>query len=178
MKKIVLTWGLIAGAILGGSFFIAAPLWESTDVKNAELFGFITMFIGLSAVFFGIRAYRKQQTNNSLSFKKGFLVGLYITLIASFCYTIGWMGFYHGVGDNGTMDNYFKQQVEQVEQNPQLSAQEKETQLQEMVDFQEMYENNLVVMFGVTFAEIFPIGLIITLLSALILKKKPKALTN
>jgi hypothetical protein len=44
---------------------------------------------------------------------------------------------------------------------------------EEMASFKEMYKNPLFVVV-ITFSEVFPVGLIISLISALILKKKTK----
>jgi len=53
------------------------------------------------------------------------------------------------------------------------SAAEISKKAAEMANFKEMYKNPLFVVL-ITYAEVFPIGLLISLISALILKRKPR----
>ena len=175
MKKLVWTYGLIAGAILGSMFFVSAPFFEEgAKPEDGELFGYITMVIGLSTVFFAVRSLRLRMGSSGLSFKKAFLTGLYIVIIASVMYAVGWMIFFHTQGDGGTMEQYFDQQVTQVEQSD-VTEEEKTRKIEEMQSFRELYMNNPLVMFGVTLMEIFPIGLLIALISATVWRKKPES---
>ena len=72
------------------------------------------------------------------------------------------------------MDNYFNEAVEQIRQSSDLTQVEMDAKISEMDKFREMYKNP-VVKIGMTFMEIFPVGLLITLISAAILRRKETA---
>src|SRR4051812_21595851 len=92
MKKIVIIYGLIAGAIVGTMLIITMPLYESGTLNfdNGELLGYTTMVVALSMVFFGVKSYRDNYSGGTITFGQGAKVGLLITLIASLIYAMSW----------------------------------------------------------------------------------------
>ncbi len=168
MKKIVLTLGIIAGIIVSAMLFISF-IGGTIDFESGKVVGYLTMIIALSTIFFGIKAYRDKHLNGAIKFGKAFKMGLYISLIASTMYVISWFVIINTSGKN-FINDYHKYSVEQLKKTD-LSEEEIELKIQEMKDFQELYKNP-VVMAGVTYLEILPVGLIITLLSASILRRK------
>src|SRR6185295_11300925 len=91
MKKVVLTFGLIAGAIIVVLMFATMPLQNNPQLRNSgHLIGYTTMLIAFSMIFFAIKSYRDQHQNGVITFGKGMQIGLLITLIASLSYAIGW----------------------------------------------------------------------------------------
>jgi hypothetical protein len=168
VKKIVLIFGIIAGIIVSAMLFMSMAT-GSVDFENGELLGYATMIIALSTIFFGIKTYRDKHLNGSIKFGKGFLMGLYITLIASIMYTASWMIILNTSGEN-FMEEYYQYSVEQLKQSGQSQA-EIDLQIQQMEEFKELYKNPIV-QIGVTFLEIFPVGLLISLISAAILRKR------
>lgn len=173
MKQVVLTYGLIAGLILGSSFFILQLFFTPEASAASEIVGYAIMIGCLSLIFFGIRRYRNKILAGAISIKAGFLCGLYISIIASVLYALGWVLYFNTVGDSGMMDAYYTQQIEQVEasaENPEDASRQVE-QIRKMRD---AYYNNNLLVFGLTLLEIFPLALVITIISALILKRKPK----
>ena len=170
MKKVVLTFGSIAGAILVIMMFITMPIWqESMDFSKGELVGYTTMVVALSMVFFGIKSYRDNYEGGIITFGKAFKVGILITLMASAMYVLGWMIYSNTIG-SGFMDQYYEYSIQELKDSgaPTVEIDEK---IEEMEGFKDLYKNPLV-QIGVTFLEIFPIGLLITLLCAAVLKKK------
>ncbi|NJO00898.1 MAG: DUF4199 domain-containing protein [Bacteroidia bacterium] len=92
MKKVVVSFGLIAGVIVSAMLFLTMYLYSSgVEIKNGELIGYTTMIIAFSTIFFGIRTYRDQYQAGTIRFGKAFQVGLFITIIASFMYVASWM---------------------------------------------------------------------------------------
>ena len=169
MLRIGLIYGLIAGAIVVGLGTLVFRLSGGFDHAYGELFGYATMLVALSMVFFGIRQYRRQQEEEHFTFGQGLQVGLLISLVAAVIYVASWMIYYNSGGGQEMMDGYFQQQVEQVQQSADLSSDEKEAKLAEMEGFRESYGNPLV-MAGFTFLEIFPVGLLVSLLAAWLLR--------
>lgn len=171
MKNIIWKYGLLSGGLLlilmYGSFILQG---DEMDFSRGEIYGYATMIISLSMIFVGVKNYRDKNMGGVISFGKAFTTGLYIALIASAIYVIAWMFYSHFFAQD-FMEQYYQYSVEQV-QNSGLSAQEVDEKITEMERFKEMYKNPFVKM-GFTFIEIFPIALIVALISAFILKKKP-----
>jgi hypothetical protein len=171
MKKIVLTYGLISGFILA---LVSAVVWlnmESIDQSMgvvSMVIGFGSMILAFTAVFFGIRAYREKQ-GGGITFSRGLKVGLLIALITCAFYVIGWeIVYWNFIPDFG--DKYAAVQIAKLEAGGATPA-ELTAAKAEMAEFQKMYRNPIMNV-GMTFMEIFPVGLIVAVVSAAILRRK------
>jgi hypothetical protein len=172
MKKIVLTFGLISGAILAAMMAIIMPLCMNgtIDFDNAEIIGYTTMVLSFIAVFFGIRTYRENAGRGAITFGKAFQVGILITVISSVVYVLSWEIVYFNFLPD-FVDKYAAATISKMQDagaTPAAVAAKKT----EMDTFKELYKNPLFNV-GMTFLEVFPVGLIVTLVSAAILRKKP-----
>jgi len=150
--------------------FLTMPfLGEDIDYDTAEWLGYISMIVALSAIFIGIKSYRDKESAGLISFGKAFKVGLFITLVASVFYVAGWILYINTAGTN-FMDSYYQHSVEKIKtsNDPETEIQAK---IADMEKWRELYKNPLI-QIGLTFIEIFPVGLLITIISATILKKK------
>ncbi len=168
MKRIVLTYGIIGGII------VAAMMWLTLgsgthDFDNGMWIGYTTMVIAFSTIFFAVRTYRDKHLGGTIKFGKAFLIGLYITLIASTMYVASWLVMDATSGQD-FMAQYYEHEKTKLESST-LDAQQVEAKLQEMRDFQEMYKNPAVKV-GFTYMEILPVGLLVSLLCAVILRRK------
>lgn len=170
MKNTVLKYGIIAGAIVSIFMIVTMPLMdENSDIKHSEILGYTVMLVAMSMIFIGVRSYRNNQLNGVISFGKAFVLGLYIALIASTMYVISWMLLSEFVVTD-FMEVYWNSSVEQL-QSSGLSQAEIDAQLEQMKSWMEMYKNPLVKFF-ITYMEILPVGILVSLVSAFILKKK------
>lgn len=174
MKKIVLTFGLIAGLICISMFFIMFPSDGNFNFENGQLYGYISMIIAFSTIFFAVKQYRDKYSGGSIKFGKAFLIGLYVTLIASTVYILGWEAYYSQYGEEFLAQYMEYTKSKMVEDGK--SAADIEATLASQKEMMEPYKNNRMIRMAITFIEIFPVGLIMSLLSALlfgvILKKK------
>jgi hypothetical protein len=174
MKKTVLTFGLISGGVLSAITAIMMPLCLNGTIpsENMELMGYATMALAFFAVFFGIRSYREQHNGGTITFGKAFKVGILITLITCAVYVIAWEIVYWGfIPDFG--DKFAAITLEKLKAGG--ATPEAMTKAEaEMARFKELYKNPLFNV-GITFMEIFPVGLIVTLVSAAILRRKAPA---
>ena len=171
MKKIVLIYGLIAGVIVGAMMMISMPLYESGTLKleNGEWLGYTTMVIALSMVFFGMKSYRDNHLGGSITFGNALKVGLLITLIAALIYAFSWeITRLNMKGDFMTL--YGEKQIEKMKIEGATEAALIEAK-EKMDDFGLMYKNPFI-RFGITLMEIAPVGILISLLSAGLLRKK------
>lgn len=169
MNKIVLTYGLIAGLIVSAMLYLTFS--DGTiNLQHSEWAGYATMIVALSTIFIAVKSYRDKYLDGMISFGKAFLIGLYITLIASTLYVGSWMIISNTLAPN-YMDDYYAEALAEVQASG-MSEEEINAQIQSMEEFKEMYKKPLFKI-GVTYSEILPVGLIISLICAAILKKKP-----
>ena len=169
MKKTVLTFGLISGAISSLMMLAVMPLVDRIGTDKGEIIGYTTIVVSFLLVFFGIRSYRENVGGGRISLLRGLTVGLLITLISCACYVITWEIIYFKLMP-GFADKFATHMVEQVRASG-ASQQVIDAKLQEMKAFKVMYDKPLFNV-AITFMEPFPIGLIITVISAAILRRK------
>ena len=171
MKKIVLIYGLIAVAVFAITQFGAFPFWKNGTLtfENGELVGYTSMVIALSMVFFGVKSYRDNHLNGSVTFGKALQVGLLISLVASLGYAISWE-FYFNLIAPDFMEKYATFAIEKAKSR---GAAEVEIQkiITSMDQTKEMYRNPFL-RFGMTVTEVLPVGVLISLVSAALLRKK------
>jgi hypothetical protein len=171
MKKTVLTFGLIAGAILSVMMLATIPFIDRIGFDKGEIIGYTTMILSFLMVFFGIRSYRENVGNGYISFGRALSVGLLITAIASVCYVVTWEVVYFKLLPDFA-EKYTNYALEEIRASG-ASQQLIDAKRLEMKAFVEMY-NNPLFNAAITFLEPLPVGLILTLISAAILRKKPK----
>jgi hypothetical protein len=127
------------------------------------------MILAFSLIFVGTNITRDKYSQGGITFGKAFRVGLYITLIASTIYVIVWMiDYYVFIPDFA--DKYAAHVLENLKASGAGSAEiAKETE--KMASFRTMYKNPLFNAL-LTYSEIVPLGLIVSFISALALRKK------
>lgn len=171
MKKVILVYGVIAGAIVTAMMWITMPLYRSGTLKidNGELIGYTTMVIALSMIFFGIKSFRDNHQSGAITFGKGLKIGLLISVIASLMYALAWEVSYSQIGDE-FIQKYTEHQYEKMKAKGATEA-KIQAEKEKMASFAELYKNP-VVRFGMTIMEILPVGIVISLLSAGLLRKR------
>ena len=169
MKKVVLTFGLIAGAFCSAMMLVTIPLANRASFNRAEYLGYTTIVLAFLLVFFGVRSYRDNTLNGSITFGRAFAVGLAITLVACACYVVTWEILYYTVYPD-FMDNYAAHMIEKARHSG-ASAAALQTQLQGIERTKQLYRNPLYNA-ALTFLEPFPVGLLVTLISAVALRRK------
>jgi hypothetical protein len=169
MKKSVLTFGLIAGAIIsllmGGSLLLADKIGSA----HSMALGYTIMVASFLLIYFGIRSYRDNDLGGQISFGRAFACGILITLVTTACYVAMWEVLYFNFMPH-FMDGYFAAQIHKV-QSSGLDPATIAAQVAAIQRSAQLYQNPFVNM-AYTFIEPFPVGLIITLVSAAILRRK------
>jgi hypothetical protein len=171
MKKTVLTFGLISGAILAAMMSATLPFLDRIGPDRGMIIGYTTMVLSFMLVFFGIRSYRENLGGGKITFGRAFAVGILIVVIASVLYVITWEIIYFGVP--GFAEKFNAMCIAQA-QTKGGTPEQIQAGIQQMKDFVVMYQNPFINA-AFTFIEPFPVGLIVTLVSALILRKKSSA---
>ena len=171
MKKTVLTFGLISGAILAAMMWATLPFIDRIGPDRGMVIGYTTMVLSFMLVFFGIRSYRENLGGGTISFGRAFAVGILIVLISSVLYVISWEIMYFGVpGFAEKFNAMFIAQAQKKGGTPeQIQA-----AIKEVKDMMSMLQNPFINA-AFTIIEPLPVGLIVTLVSALILRKKSTA---
>ncbi|HEY6251541.1 MAG TPA: DUF4199 domain-containing protein [Candidatus Angelobacter sp.] len=169
MKKTIITFGLISGAIVSVLMAATIPFADRIGFDKAEILGYTTIVLAFLLVFFGIRSYRENVGNGQITFTKGFIVGISITVISSLCYVVSWEILYYNFL-HGFMDKYGAYLVAKLQASGASAAKIAE-QIQDIKRYKDLCENPL--WNGLfTFIEPFPVGLVITLISAAVLRRQ------
>ncbi|MGE3275111.1 MAG: DUF4199 domain-containing protein [Vicinamibacterales bacterium] len=160
MRRVVLTYGLIAGGILSAMMLLVLPFQDQVGFDQGAIIGYTTMVLAFLMVYFGVRSYRDAVAGGTVGFGRAFVVGLLITLVATVCYVATWELVFYGLApDFG--EKYAAYAVEQARAAGASDA-EISRQQAEMAAFAESYRNPLVNI-AYTFLEPLPIGLVFTL---------------
>jgi uncharacterized protein YndB with AHSA1/START domain len=165
MRKVVLTFGLAIGAVFCANIgFMMYWMYHNPNMKSNDIVGYAIMVLVFSLIYFGTKNYRNKYLGGHITFGKAFKTGVLIALVSSTIYVLAWLfSYYLFVPD--FMDVY----TEYVLKN--CTPENLPTKTQEMANFKEMYKNPLFVIL-ITYSEVLPIGLVVALISALILKNK------
>lgn len=170
MRKIVLTYGSIAGAIMAGMLVITGQLCgDESFGKYGMLVGYATMLLAFTLIFFAIRTYR-QQHDNVISFGRAFSIGMLVLLISGIIYVIGWAFVYHFLVPD-FLDKMATAELSKLNADHASAEKIKEFNDQ-MQSIREAYKSPILFSL-LTFLEPLPPGILVTLICSFILRKKP-----
>jgi hypothetical protein len=169
MRKIVLTYGLIAGAILSAMMLVSVPFHDELGLDKAAVVGYTTMVLAFLLIYFGVRTYRDEIAGGQVSFWQACKVGLLIMVVASACYVATWEVVYFKLAPD-YIERYTTLALEEARQDGATEA-ALAAKAKELGEFAEMYRNPLVNV-AMTFLEPLPVGLLFTLVSAGLLSRK------
>jgi glucan phosphoethanolaminetransferase (alkaline phosphatase superfamily) len=169
MKKTVLTYGLIAGVMISVLMDTSLLFADKIGSGHSMVLGYTMMVASFLLIYFGVRSYRDNVLAGQISFGRAFACGLLIALITTVCYVATWEVLYFKFIPH-FMDSYFAAEI----QKAQASGHDPATTAKQVAAIQRMaqsYQNPLVNM-AYTFIEPLPVGLLITLISAAVLRRK------
>jgi Protein of unknown function (DUF4199) len=171
MRKTIITFGLISGAISSLMMVATVPIARKMGIDQGVFLGYTSIVLSFLLVFFGIRSYRDNIGNGQITFLKAFAVGISITLVSCLCYVVTWEILYYNFLTD-FWDKYGGHLVEKLRASG-ASPEAVQAKLEQVARYKELYKNPLINA-ALTFIEPFPIGLGITLISALVLRRKPR----
>jgi hypothetical protein len=175
VKKTVITFGLISGVISSVLMLGTSTIVDRIGFDKGYIIGYTSIVLSLLLVFFGIRSYRDNVSDGHITFLKGFGVGICITLISCVFYVGTWEILSRTIFKD-FMDKYSAYVISKAQASGASAAAVQE-QVAEMQQMKVMYANPLYRM-AMTFIEPFPVGLLITLISAAVLRRKGQAAQN
>ena len=166
--RIVLIYGVVAGLVVAVPMVATMlTLTAETAPDNGALYGYLTMIVALTAVFLGVKHYRDKVLGGAVRFVPALLVGLAISAVASVIYVIGWEISLALTGFD--FPSAYLHEMLEAARAKGASAAEIERITQDAQGFARLYANPLY-RFLSTFVEIFPIGAVIALISAVLLR--------
>lgn len=173
MKKIVLVYGIIAGLVVAAMMaFSTGYFCAKGDFEGGMIYGYSAMILSFSMIFVGVKSFRDKHNGGIINFGKAFKIGFFISLIASTIYVISWLVTYYFFMPD-FMDKYAAAMLDKAKSSG-ISAGELAKQTAEMAQMKDWYKNPLFIIL-MTYVEILPVGVIVTLITALVLKRsKPK----
>ena len=139
MKKIVLTFGLISGAIISAMLLLALPFKDQIGFDRGEIIGYTSMVLAFLLIFFGVRSYRDNIAGGTVRFGRAFAVGALIALVASLCYVATWEVIYFKLSP-GYMTKYQAHMLDKARADG-ASAEVIASKKAEMDKFAVMYNN-------------------------------------
>lgn len=165
MKKIILVYGSITGAviILSMTLGIYVAKYGGNAFFASEALGYSIMLIGFSMIFVATKKYRDEELGGVIKFWTALKVGLGISLIAGIVYVIVWeINLY--LTDYSFISEYTNSIIEST-RNSGVSESELQATIEKMKAMEDNY-GNWWFRLPMTFTEIFPIGLLISLISS------------
>jgi hypothetical protein len=166
MLRIVLTYGIVGGFIVAVPMAVSMLTSEGAIPDNAALYGYLSMLLAFTMVFVGIKHYRDKVLGGVVRFLPALGVGLGISAVASVFWVVGWeITLATGFDFAGA----YTQSVVAAAEARGAPAAEIEQIKADTARFLSMYANPLFRL-PITFVEMFPIGALISLISAAVLR--------
>jgi hypothetical protein len=167
MKKVVLTFGLLSGAI-PITVMLLGMIFGGTHGNGSLILGWTVIILSSVFIFFGIKSYRDNYNNGIITFGKAFQVGILITVISALIYTLVWEIMYFNFM-NDMMDDYFLAEVDRLRTSG--ASQE---EIEKTIDMGTKYKTNPLYNAAFTILEPTTITIPMTLIAALVMKRKTK----
>ena len=168
MLRTILKYGLIAGLVVGGFELVTFVAFSGMPpMKYGMVIGYTTMLIALSAVFVGIKRHRDVDRGGVIGFWPAFGIGVGISFIAGIFYVAAWEAL-QAMTHMDFAGSYARAMIES-EKAKGASAETLAKLSADMESFKIQYADPLFRL-PMTFVEIFPVGVLVSLVSAGLLR--------
>jgi hypothetical protein len=171
MKKSVWKYGLLSGLALAIPMAVTVPLEHRIGASWSMAVGYTIMVLSFLIVFVGVKHYRDTECGGSITFGRAFVAGALMMLISCVCYVVMWEALNATVEKNFAHD-YAASMVKRA-QNSGLEGAALEAKIAEAHKFEAMYSNPLYRM-SMTLLEPLPVGIVMALVTAGIMRRKPE----
>jgi hypothetical protein len=173
MKRIVLTFGLIAGVIMSAMMAATLPFHEAIGMDKGLLIGYASMVLAFLLIYFGVRSYRDNVAGGTVGFGRALGVGALIGVVASLCYVATWEVIYFNTNLGSRAIESYQADVLKKARASGATEEAIATQRAELEAFAEDYQNPAINA-AYTFMEPLPVALIVALVSAGVLSRRRK----
>lgn len=167
MKKIVLTFGLISGAIMSALMLVTLHFQDA--IGHGYVVGYTSMVVAFLLIYFGVRSYRDNVGGGTVRFGRALAVGALIGVVASLCYVATWELIYYKLDPDfiAKYQTYELTKAREAGANAEAMAKKKA----DLEKFAELYKNP-VINAAITFLEPLPVALIVTVVTAGVLSRR------
>jgi len=170
MINTIFLFGTMAGLIVISAIIavIVASSGQPEMGQHSELLGYTIMLVALSMIFFGVKSYRDRELGGVIRFLPAFMMGIGISVVAGIIYVMVWevyMAYTHYTFMDGYAASYIAHQ-----KAAGVSGAALDKVVAEMEHLKVQYADPLFRL-PMTFMEIFPVGFLISLLSAAVLRR-------
>ena len=169
--RYTLVYGGLSGAV-AISVLVFSLAFNLPNHSHSLWFGYLVMLVALSLIFVGVKRYRDVECGGVVTFGRAFAIGLGIALVAALIYAVGWE-LYLALSGKDFMAEYTASIIAKMRADGATAA-AIDAKLAEMHELADRYRNHWFRL-PMTFVEIFPVGLVVTLVSAALLRN-PKLL--
>lgn len=167
MTNIIFLFGTIAGLIVIGTMIAVIVASGGSHENSSVWLGYLTMIVALSMIFFGVKRYRDRELGGVIKFLPALFMGLAISVVAGVIYVLVWEAYMAGT-NHAFFDAYMNSYIEQ-QKAAGVTGAALEKIISEMNVMKVQYADPLFRL-PMTFMEIFPVGVIISLISAAVLR--------
>lgn len=167
MAKLILAYGIPAGLLIILGIIVGIEFGA-----NQEWLGYLIMFIVFSTIYVAVKKYRDEELGGVVTFGKAFVVGLGISIVAGVVYVTVWE-IYSSFDGHQFIDNYTNSMIENIRASAK-SPEEMAAAIAEIEAMAEQYRN-LLYRLPLTFLEVFPPGVLVSVASALALSNQKSA---
>jgi hypothetical protein len=165
--KYALTYGLLSGFVIIVTMILGLALSGTGSFFSSEWFGYLVMLVALTFIFVGVKRYRDVERGGVIKFMPAFAMGLGIAVAAGVAYVTVWE-IYLAMTDYKFMDEYIAG-ILRARQAAGATAEALAAETAKLESMRDSYANPLFRV-PMTFLEIFPVGLLVSLVSAALLR--------
>jgi hypothetical protein len=170
MRKTILTFGLISGAVSSLMMGVSMAFADRIGIDRGYIVGYTTIVLSCLFIYFGVRSYRENVSGGAITFARAFGVGLAIGVISCLCYVVTWEIIYFNFMPD-FLDKFDAYEIAKLKAAG-ASAAVLQRHIEEQNHMKVLYANPLFNA-ALTFIEPFPVALLVTLISAAVLRKRP-----
>ena len=170
MRKTILTFGLISGAVSSLMMGVSMAFADRIGIDRGYIVGYTTIVLSCLFIYFGVRSYRDNVSGGAITFARAFGVGLAIGVISCLCYVVTWEIIYFNFMPD-FLDKFDAYEIAKLKASG-ASAAVLQRHVEDQNHIKVLYANPLYNA-ALTFIEPFPVALLVTLISAAILRKRP-----
>lgn len=164
MLRIMFVYGAIAGVVI---ITIMTAGMVFSEGGGSQVQGYLTMIVVLSLIFVGVKRYRDKELGGVIKFLPAFGLGVGIAAVAAVFYVLSWEVSLH-LTDFAFIDTYKDATIAGYEAKG-LTGEDLAAKVAELESMMASY-NNPAYRLPITFVEIFPVGLVVALISAALLR--------
>lgn len=167
MLRTILIFGLAAGAVVALPMNLMMIVGQPGHGSHSMVTGYLVMLLALSLTFVGVKRYRDRSLGGVIRFLPALMIGLGISVVASVIYALAWEVTLHAT-HFAFIEDYSRAMIAAA-RDKGASAEKLASLSAEMERFRVQYANPLFRL-PMTFVEIFPVGVLVSLVTAGLLR--------